>query len=247
MKKITISVLAVVAMILLLAGCAVKADIIPDEDILMAETRSAVSKSSAKQDVSATVTLYQLYDVYDEAGNLIEDRVIDEPKGNSNHTKVLEEHLYTLDQFIGGYPLGSVDSEWNMVAGTQVSMTNKTNYNLDPVTYDLWGSNHSVIDFVNAEGATVLTLQANGTLKGNLLAGADIEMNWVVKHSLGSKVKGTGKITGTFQWYYLDDISTVLDPVEYGTLDYALTSDELAGLNLIPRGTFTMEGTIREK
>ncbi len=262
MKKITLITIAVLSLVLALTGCAVQENILPDEDILTAETRAGVKSSPDKKDIRAEVTLFQVPP----------GEVVDDPKGSSFHTKVLEEHLMSLGSaFFDNAPLGSVDApEWDLIAGTQVEMTNETNYNLDaaylmdedgnyildndenPIpaaSFNLWGSNHSIINFKNGDGDIVLTLSfANGTVTGNLFSGAEIEMNWVVADG---PAKGTGKITGTFIWFPTDFPKALETEIRYAMTGYGYSEEKInatiAELTLSPRGNFVMTGTITEK
>jgi len=213
----------VMTMVIMFVGCQVKTEVVPDEQILAAESRSAITRSAAKQDVSATVTLYQDF-----------ENVKTQDMGASHHHKTLEETLTSLGMVYPEYDPFGVSSEWDLISGAQVVMSNETNYNLDgeltaegyPIpgtgTFDLWGSNHSTITFIKA-GVPVLTLRANGRIEGNLVSGADISMNWNVAEDYGKRVKGTGKITGTFNWIFAEN-------------------DPWGGW---PRGTFTLSGSIR--
>ncbi len=215
MKKIVLTVSILFILLLAFTGCQVKADILPDEEILSAEARSFESRGGVKpQDIGeVSVTLF---------------RQIDNPPtqdmGQSFHHKTLEEQMFSLGVAYGTPYIGAISApEWSLIDGKQVVMSNVTNYNLDENTGELWGSNHSEITIVDlATGGPVLTLQANGTIKGSLF-GAEIDMNWVIVEDYGNDVKGTGKINGTFAWFFAAD-------------------DPFGGW---PRGTFALSGSIR--
>lgn len=102
-------------------------------------------------------------------------------------------------------------------------MNNVTNYNLDPVSGEISGSNHSVIQVVDEAMQVVAVLQANGTIDGSLL-GAEIAMNWTLKEVNGKKVNARGKVGGLFTWAVFD--------YETMSLQY-----------ILPNGTFTLTGT----
>lgn len=223
MKRTMILMVTVMAMLIMFVGCQVETEVVPDEQILAAESRSVLTRSAAKQEVSATVTLYQDF-----------KNVVTQDMGSSHHHKTLEETLTSLGMVDSENDSFGVSSEWDLISGAQVVMSNETNYNLDgelteegdPIlgtgTFDLWGSNHSSITFMK-DDVPVLTLRAHGRIEGNLLTGADISMNWVVAEDYGNRVKGTGKVSGTFNWVFPAD-------------------DPLGGW---PRGTFTLSGSIR--
>jgi hypothetical protein len=140
--------------------------------------------------------------------------------GKSNHHKTIEETLYSAQY--GPYG-GLIESDWDLLDGKNVVMSNVTNYNLDPVTGEISGSNHSVINVVDVAGNVVLTLDANGVLDGSLL-GATIDMNWVAKETYGAKLQARGKVAGIFTWAVFNYKTMAL---EY----------------ILPNGTFTLSGT----
>ncbi len=167
------------------------------------------SKDNAKQAFSATVNLYQDY-----------LNVVTLDMGNSDHHKTIEETLYSYEYEPYG---GTIVSDWDLLNGKNVVLSNVTNYNLDPDTGEISGSNHSVINIVDAYGAVVLSLQANGNLKGSLF-GAEINMS--LNSSNDSDVKVSGKVNGTFVWMGLD--------YETGEIS-----------EILPNGTFIFTGTYR--
>jgi hypothetical protein len=171
-------------------------------------TSSASGTSNGRQSFTATVNLYQDY-----------LSVVTQDMGNSNHHKTLEETLYSYQY--GPYG-GTIVSDWDLLNGKNVIMTNVTNYNLDPDTTEISGSNHSVINIVNDSGEVVLSLNANGTLDGDLF-GAEINMNWVAKDS---DIKANGKVAGVFMWLGFD----------YETMSVT---------EILPNGTFTLTGTYK--
>ncbi|MGD9928355.1 MAG: hypothetical protein AB7S66_12485, partial [Sphaerochaeta sp.] len=124
--------------------------------------------------------------------------------GNSNHHKTIEETLYSfMDLGPYGQYGGLVSSDWGLLDGKLVVMSNVTNYNLDETTTEIGGSNHSVISIVDpASGEVVATLDANGTVNGSLF-GAEIAMNWVMKEN-SAGVNARGKVDGIFTWYVID-------------------------------------------
>jgi len=212
--------LLVLAISVLLLGMFVGCD--------MAVTASAISSRSVSSDSSAvtekgskptsftvTVTMFQDF-----------NSVVTEQSGNSNHYKTVQETLYSyLD--LSAYGLGEygglVTSDWSLLNNKLVIMNNTTNYNLDPETTEVSGSNHSVINICDPVTLEVLaTIEANGTLSGSLAAGADLKMNWDLTDSGDANIDANGKITGSFVWY---------DPV-YGA----------ANPYYIPNGTFTLTG-----
>ena len=170
----------------------------------------AVAKGKGPTSFTATVNMYQDH-----------ESVVTQDMGNSNHYKTIEETLYSAQY--GPYG-GLIESDWDLLNGKDVVMSNVTNYNLDPVTGEISGSNHSVINVVDVTGNVVLTLAANGVIDGSLL-GATIDMNWVAKESYGTKVQARGKVAGTFVWI-------ALNPSTGEVLE-----------NIPPNGTFTLSGT----
>lgn len=216
-KKIKKMLLSAVVLIVLvsLAGCNIvdgglqvndatsrKMNITSDESVV--EVQSKGPKS-----FTASVNMYQ-----------VQGSVVTSPKGNSNHYKTLEE---TLKSSYGPYS-GTITSDWDLLNGKNVVMQNVTNYNLDPVTAAVSGSNHSVINVVDENDEIILTLQANGVIDGSLL-GAEINMNWVAKESAGAKVNARGKVNGTFVWAVFNYQTMALE------------------FSILPNGTFTLTGT----
>ena len=216
-KKINKVLLSAVVLVVLvsLAGCNIvdgglQIDTASRKLNITSEESVVEVQSMAPKSFTATVTMYQDYSSLDTLN-----------MGNSNHHKTVEETLYSNfeipeDIFIGE-PITSVG--WDLLDGKNVVMQNVTNYNLDPATGAISGTNHSVINVVDENGAIVLTLQANGVVNGSLF-GAEINMNWVAKESAEAKVNARGKITGTFVW------------MEYG-----------ATTPILPNGTFMLTGT----
>lgn len=211
MKKI----LLVVGLVVLL-GAFVGCDMSMDKSVLSrglteSTTMEArkIGKSGAPVSFTATVNLYQ------DLGS-----VVTEHKGNSNHYKTVEE---TLQSFAYGPYGGTIKSDWPLLDGKNVIMNNVTNYNLDPVSGEISGSNHSVIQVVDEAMQVVAVLQANGTIDGSLL-GAEIAMNWTLKEVNGKKVNARGKVGGLFTWAVFD--------YETMSLQY-----------ILPNGTFTLTGT----
>ncbi|MFA6784544.1 MAG: hypothetical protein WC136_03280 [Sphaerochaeta sp.] len=168
----------------------------------------SVKQSNKQKTFTATVNLYQDY-----------EHVVTLDMGNSNHHKTVEETLYSYQYGPFG---GPIQSDWDLLDGKNVVMSNGTNYNLDPVTGEIAGSNHSEISIVDENGEVILTFDANGVLSGSLL-GADITMNWVAKQN-DLKIKARGKVTGTFVWAVFN--------YETMALEY-----------ILPNGTFTLTGT----
>ncbi|MCK9348285.1 hypothetical protein [Sphaerochaeta sp. S2] len=147
--------------------------------------------------------------------------------GNSNHHKTIEETLYSyMDLGPYGQYGGMVSSDWDLLDGKLVVMSNVTNYNLDEATTEIGGSNHSVINIVDpATGEVVATLDANGTVNGSLF-GAEIAMNWVMKEN-SAGVNARGKVDGIFTWYVIDPNTGAPNP------------------NYIPNGNFVLSGTYK--
>ncbi len=215
-KKINKVLLSAVVLIVLvsLAGCNMVDGGLQFDDaasrtmkIATGETVVAV-QSKAPKSFYATVNMYQDY-----------TSVVTNHNENNNHYKTVEETLYSVAY--GPYG-GTITSNWDLLNGKNVVMTNVTNYNMDPVTGAISGSNHSVINVVDETGAIVLTLQADGVVDGSLF-GAEINMNWVAKESAGAKVNARGKVTGTFVWMVYGAVTPIL-----------------------PNGTFTLTGTITD-
>ncbi len=175
------------------------------------ELSSRAAKQNGPTQFTAVVNLYQDY-----------TSVVTEHKGNSDHYKTVEETLYSFPYESFG---GVIESDWDLLDGKFVIMNNVTNYNLDQETAAISGSNHSVIQIVDAQMQVVATLQANGTIDGSLL-GAEIAMNWVLKDAADKKLHANGKVAGIFTW---------------AVFDY-----ETMGLSyILPNGTFTLTGSYK--
>lgn len=171
----------------------------------LGDPATSVVRGKAPVAMKATVDLYQ--DL---------TSVVTRTMGSSDHYKTVQETLYSKQY-------GPIVSDWELLHNKNVIMTNTTNYNLDPVSGEISGSNHSVIHVVDELDNSVLTLEANGVLDGSIL-GAEIEMNWVVKESYGANIHARGKITGLFTW-------AIFNPATMG-IEYVL-----------PHGTFNLTGT----
>jgi len=209
-KKVLLSAVVLVVLVSL-AGCNIvdgglQMDDAASRKMNTTSDESVVDvQSKAPKSFTAEVNMYQ-----------VQGSVVTSHKGNSDHYKTVEETLYS---FAYGPYGGTITSDWDLLNGKNVIMTNVTNYNLDPATGAISGSNHSVINVVDENKQIILTLQANGVVDGSLF-GAEINMNWVAKESAGAKVNARGKITGTFVW------------MEYGSTT-----------PILPNGTFTLTGT----
>lgn len=219
-RRIAIAVVTFL-MLVVLAGCdlaMVGLDSDVDMEVRSLESRAVdtakVKMNSSPQPFSASVNLYQDY-----------TSVVTRDMGNSNHHKTVQETLYSLPVEIadGVFLGGAIESDWDMLDGKYVIMDNVTNYNLDEQTTVLNGSNHSTITIVDGAMNPILTLDANGVIKGSLF-GAEISMNWVAKESFGTDVKARGKVEGTFVWFEVDPSS--------GTIQ-----------QILPNGTFFLTGT----
>lgn len=174
---------------------------------------SRVKNNRSPQAFTATVNLYQDF-----------EHIVTRDMGNSDHHKTVEETLYSqpIEIAEGVFLGGAIESDWDLLDGKLVVMSNVTNYNLDEQTTVLNGSNHSTITVVDEWMRPILTLDANGVIKGSLF-GAELSMNWVAKESYGLDVKARGKVEGTFVWYEFDPIS--------------------GPKQIWPNGTFTLTGT----
>ncbi|MGE4585090.1 MAG: hypothetical protein AB7C91_10620 [Sphaerochaeta sp.] len=175
---------------------------------------SAVAPEGVKQQkkptaFTASVNVYQDY-----------KSVVTEHKGESDHYKTVAETLYSVPYGSFG---GAIVSDWDLLNGKYVIMDNITNYNLDGLSGELAGSNHSVIKIMDEGMQVVATLEANGTIKGSLL-GAELSMNWVLKDSSLAGLNARGKITGTFTWAVFN----------YETMELEY---------ILPNGTFSLTGT----
>ena len=209
MKKFsTLLTLMVVALVLVaFAGCDLAMDGAVDRGL---DVTSRKAGAGAPVEFTATVNMYQDH-----------ESVVDRHVGNSNHYKTEEETLYSSITVDGMGDFGGViESDWDLLDGKHVVMNNVTNYNLDPDTTELSGSNHSSIMILDDFGNVVLELDANGVIEGSLF-GAEIAMNWVSKNS---DVKARGKVAGTFVWLLID----------YSNGNVIQT---------LPNGTFTLTGT----
>jgi len=174
-------------------------------------TDKSPANSKATKTFTATVNLYQDY-----------ESVVTKHMGNGDHYKTLEENLYSYQY--GPYG-GPIVSDWPLLNGKNVIMSNETNYTLDPVTGEISGKNRSVINIVDDNGAVVLSLNAKGPLDGTLF-GAAIDMKLVSKGSKSSDVKVSGKVNGVFSWM----------GINYETGEIT---------QILPNGTFTLSGTYK--
>lgn len=200
-----VSIIIILAAIVALAGC----DLAMTAGGDLAARGIDTAKGKAPKTFTATVNLYQDY-----------EHVVTLDMGESDHHKTIEETLYSFQYGPFG---GAIQSDWDLLNGKNVIMSNTTNYNLDPLTTEVSGSNHSVINVVDDYGAVVATIEANGVLSGTLF-GATITMNWVLKDAYGVDVQARGKVSGTFVWYLMDPNTGAVVPT-------------------LPNGTFTLTGT----
>lgn len=211
MQKKSFVVFVLLVLLSLFIGC----DMAMNSDALsrtLGESDGVVSrKAGGPVSFTASVNLYQDY-----------EHVVTEKKGKGNHYKTVEETLYS---FAYGPYGGAIKSDWALLDGKNVIMNNVTNYNLDPVTGSINGSNHSVIQVVDESMQVVAVLEANGTIDGSLL-GAEIAMNWVLKEANGVKVNARGKVGGLFTWAVFN--------YETMALEY-----------ILPNGSFTLTGTYK--
>ena len=198
-SKVAILGVVILIMVSLFTGCDMLNESSLDETLLSVDSRGGSgSKQTTKQDFQASVTLYQDY-----------EHVVTEKKGKGNHYKTIEETLLSYG--------GAIESDWDVINGKDVIMTNETSYNLDLETGELSGANHSIINIVDSDGSVLLTLKANGTIKGSLF-GAVVDMHFVIEDSYGLDVKGTGDVGGLFVW-------AVFNP-ETMSVDYILPSGD---------------------
>ena len=214
-KKVLVPVL-LIALFSVFLGCDLAVGGLQMGDVAGRSLESAAAsvdtaaKGKGPTHFTATVNMYQDY-----------SSLVTQDMGNSNHHKTIEETLYSAQY--GPYG-GLIESDWDLLDGKNVVMSNVTNYNLDLNTLEISGSNHSVINVVDEVGEVVLTLDANGVLDGSLL-GATIDMNWVAKETYGAKLQARGKVAGTFVWI-------AFDPSTGEVLE-----------NIPPNGTFSLSGT----
>jgi len=194
-------------MVSVFTGCEVKVESRLSDAQFTADSRGiSTQKENKKEDFEATVTVYQDY-----------ENVVTEHKGKSNHYKTIEETLLSYG--------GAIVSEWDVLNGKDVVMTNETNYNLDYATGEISGANHSIINVVDNQGNVILTLKANGTIKGSVL-GAAVKMHFVIEDSYDLDIKGNGTIEGLFVW-------AVFNP-QTMSVEY-----------ILPNGTFTLKGSFK--
>ena len=206
-SKIAIISVVILIMVSVFTGCEVKVESRLSEAQFTADSRGvSTQKENKKQDFYATVTVYQDY-----------LNVVTEHKGKSNHYKTIEETLMSYD--------GAIESNWDVLNGKDVVMTNETNYNLDDQTGEISGANHSIINVVDDQENVILTLKANGTIKGSVL-GAAVKMHFVIEDSYDLDVKRNGDIDGLFVW-------AVFNP-ETESVEY-----------ILPNGTFTLNGSFK--
>lgn len=220
LKLLMLAVVLIVS--LSFAGCSLVDSGDQFDDSGLSRKASKTEKSGGKPtDFTATVTLFKdLSNTGSEQTNDISD-----------HIRLTGEQLSTTYPVIEGLNQ-SIDSPiWGLIAGKEVEMTNITNYNLDPLTFDINGSNHSTINIVDEDGNVVVTLEAHGTIVGNIFyGGAVLDMNWT---SVGSGINARGKITGDFYWF--DGLDEAFEPISLPS-----TSENPFG---IPYGDFKLTGT----
>lgn len=203
-SKIAIISVVILIMVSVFTGCEVKVESRLSDAQFAADSRGiSTQEENKKQDFYATVTVEQL-----------DGSVVFEQKGKSNHYKTIEETLLSS---------GAIESVWDVLNGKDVVMTNKTNYNQDDQTGEISGANHSIINVVESDGSVILTLKANGTIKGSVF-GAAVKMHFVIEDSYGLDIKGNGTIEGSFVWAELT----------------------MGGIEKItPYGTFTLNGSFK--
>ena len=193
-------------MVSVFTGCDVRVESRLSDAQLTADSRGiSTQKGNKKQDFYATVTVEQLF-----------GSVVTEHKGKSNHYKTIEETLLSDG--------GAIESDWDLLNGKDVVMTNETNYNLDELTGEISGANHSIINVVDSDENVVLTLKANGTIKGSLF-GAAVKMHFVIEDSYDLGVKGNGSVDGLFVW--------------------AVFNPDMSVTYILPNGTFTLNGSFK--
>jgi hypothetical protein len=211
MKSSKKLILAVIVLLVLVgfAGCNIVDGGLQVEDVMSRKVSTAPGQEDRTQTTGAPKAFYATVNMYQSAKTDTLDM------GNSNHHKTIKETLQSFPYEPYG---GAIESNWDLLDDNFVIMSNVTNYNRDPLTGELSGTNHSVITIVDALKNPILTLQANGTIKGSIF-GAEINMNWVAEESYGVNVNARGKVGGTFVW---------LGPGES---------------EILPNGTFTLTGT----
>lgn len=220
MKKLFMLVVSLVLLLGVFIGCdmAMDTSALSSRGVKMDSPLDSerVLKNNKPVSFTASVQLFQDF-----------TSVVTLDMGNSNHHKTIEETLYSyMDLGPYGQYGGMVSSDWDLLDGKLVIMSNVTNYNLDEATTEIGGSNHSVINIVDpATGEVVATLDANGTVNGSLF-GAEIAMNWVMKEN-SAGVNARGKVDGIFTWYVIDPNTGAPNP------------------NYIPNGNFVLTGTYK--
>lgn len=220
MKKLFMLVVSLVLLLGVFIGCdmAMDTSALSSRGVKMDSPLDSerVLKNNKPVSFTASVQLFQDF-----------TSVVTLDMGNSNHHKTIEETLYSyMDLGPYGQYGGMVSSDWDLLDGKLVIMSNVTNYNLDEATTEIGGSNHSVINIVDpATGEVVATLDANGTVNGSLF-GAEIAMNWVMKEN-SAGVNARGKVDGIFTWLVIDPNTGAPNP------------------NYIPNGNFVLSGTYK--
>jgi len=200
---------AILLIVIGFAGC----DLVGNNAELDATSRKATAAPEAgPKTFTATVTMTQVLGSVDTTD-----------MGNSDHKLAENEQLFSgyidYDTFSPVFtPISS--PEWDLIDGAYATMENTTNYNLDfdlqtfQGTGELNGSNHSDILITDMYGSPIMTMNANGTIVGNLVTGATLSMNWVAGN-VPEKIKASGTITGTFFWFDLSS-GTPVQIVPYG-------------------------------
>jgi hypothetical protein len=126
------------------------------------------------------------------------------------------KHWRTNDEVLMGWV---TSSDWDLLVGGTIYMTNFTNFNLDPIYPDygfypaaIKGTNHSVVTITTPAGET-LTFTANGKLEGEFPVAADVEMNFSMtgKSNVAGVKNARGSLSGAFAWTFYGDT-----PVAYG-------------------------------
>ncbi len=115
------------------------------------------------------------------------------------------KHYRTNDEVLKGYV---TSSDWDLLVGGTIYMTNFTNFNLDPMNPDnglypaaIKGTNHSVVTITTLAGET-LTFTANGKLEGVFPVAADVGMNFSMtgKSNVAGVKNARGSLSGAFAW-----------------------------------------------
>lgn len=189
MSKRMITLLTVLVLLLTAAGC----DLMSLEDTISVDagSRSLVETESSENWIPFTAVVEVTQ---------VPFSAVTAPNGKGGRYK-------TTGEILKG---NVVSSDWEVLAGAQLEMDNTTDFRMIPEangTFSIDGTNHSKITVSAADGS-VMYMNANGKISGNLPFGAELDMNFNTMKSSGSQA--IGSLSGAFVWYTLPPSGTII-------------------------------------